>query len=165
MSFSPVPRYSFRNVTDIAPDFLKERGIKFLMVDLDNTLAAYGQTKLTDAVSKWADHMKNSGIELYIISNTLKKERVASFAQQLVVESISGAGKPSPKGILSAMNAMGYEAGESALAGDQILTDTLAANSAGVLSILLRPIRCQNPFLAIRYMLEAPFRLACKNRM
>jgi HAD superfamily phosphatase (TIGR01668 family) len=165
MSFSPVPRYSFRDLTDIAPGFLKKLGIKFLMLDLDNTLAAYGQTKLTDAVNTWAADMKNNGIELYIISNTLKKERVDSFAQQLGAESIGGAGKPSPKGIFAAMSAAGREASESALAGDQIFTDTLAANSAGVLSILLRPLRCKNPIYAVRYMLEAPFRLACKNRM
>ncbi|MCL2408239.1 MAG: YqeG family HAD IIIA-type phosphatase [Oscillospiraceae bacterium] len=164
MSFSPIPKYSFRDVTDIEPGFLKKLGIKFLMLDLDNTLAAYGQTKLTDEVSQWAADMKDSGIELYIISNTHRKERVASFAQQLGVEAISVAGKPSPKSVLAAMISANREAHESALAGDQIFTDTLAANSAGVLSILLRPIKCKNPIYAIRYMLEIPFRLACKNR-
>jgi len=156
------PRYSFRGLTDISPNFLEKLGVKFLMLDLDNTIAAYGQDTPTDRVTQWARDMKSSGIELFIISNSLKKERVESFAENLAVGYIGSAGKPSPRGVLRAMELAGHNAHESALAGDQIFTDTLAANLAGVLPIIVRPVSCKNPLLALRYLLEQPFRLMGK---
>ena len=164
MSFSPVPRYSFHCVTDITSDFLKEIGVKLLMLDLDNTIAAYGQTTLSDDMANWAQNMKNSGIELFIVSNSPRKDRVESFAEALAVGQIGSASKPSPRGLKAAMQIMRREAHESALVGDQILTDTFAANYAGVASIIVRPISCKNPILALRYLLEKPFRAMCKNR-
>ena len=164
MSFSPVPRYSFRCVTDITSDFLKEIGVKLLMLDLDNTIAAYGQATLSDDMASWAQNMKSDGIELFIVSNSPRKDRVASFANALEIGSIGSAGKPSSRGLKSAMQTMRREAHESALAGDQIITDTCAANSAGAVSIIVRPLSCKNPILAFRYLLEKPFRAMCKNK-
>ena len=164
MSFSPVPRYSFRCVTDITSDFLKEIGVKLLMLDLDNTIAAYGQTKLSDDMASWAQNIKTSGIELFIVSNSPRKDRVGSFADALAVGHIGSAGKPSTRGLKAAMQTMRREPFESALVGDQIFTDTCAANSAGAVSIIVRPLDCRNPILAFRYLLEKPFRAMCKNR-
>ena len=162
MSFSPVPRFSFREVTDISPDFLDKQGIKFVMLDLDNTIAAYSEHSLSDAVSHWAANLKSHGIELYIVSNSLRKKRVSAFADSLGVGLIMGARKPSPKGIIRAMAAAGYSAKDSALIGDQVFTDTIAANRAGIVSIIVKPRAFTNVFLALRYAAEAPFRAFCK---
>jgi hypothetical protein len=72
--------------------------------------------------------------------------------------------KPSPKSLLQAMETAGFGADVSALAGDQIMTDALAANRAGIVSIIVRPRRFTNPFLALRYYIEVPFRAMCKNK-
>jgi len=165
MSFSPVPRYSFHAVIDIGLEFLQKIGVKFLMLDLDNTIAAYGTDTLSAEMAQWAQTMKSGGIELFIISNTHKKERVAAFAKELSVEYVWFAKKPLPRGVRAAMESAGYGAHESALAGDQIFTDTLAANFAGVTSIIVKPVDYSNPILAFRYFLEKPFRAVCKNRM
>jgi len=158
------PRYSFRGVTDISAKFLEKIGVRFLMLDLDNTIAAYGEGALADDITMWAQDMKNSGIELFIVSNSKRKERVESFAQTLASGYIWNAGKPSSRGVLQAMELAGFDAHESALAGDQIFTDTLAANSAEVFSIIVRPIRCKNPLFALRYLFEQPFRMMCQNK-
>jgi len=163
--FSFIPQYSFRDITDITAGFLESLEIKFLMMDLDNTIAAYDEHVLSDDVSDWISGIKNSGIELYIISNSSRNKRVSSHSDSIGAGYIMQSGKPSPKSLHLAMETAGFDSGVSALAGDQILTDTLAANRAGVVSIIVRPRRFTNPFLALRYFIEVPFRAMCKNKI
>jgi len=161
--FSLIPHYSFRELTDITPEFLKRIGIKFFMLDLDNTIAAYNEHSPSDFVLNWCSEIRSNGIELFIVSNSSRESRVRSFSKVLETDFIMKANKPSPKGIKSAITAAGYSAKESAFAGDQVFTDALAANCAGVVSIVVHPIRLKNPFLAIRYVFEIPFRAMCRS--
>ena len=161
MSFSFVPNCVFRRITDIKPDFLHRLGIKFLMVDTDNTLAAYGEAYPSDLVIRWVEGIKSAGIDVFIISNNVREGRVEAFSAALGVGYIKGAKKPSPKGLRRAMDQANYDPDKSALVGDQIYTDTLAANLAGITSIVIRPRRFSNPLLVIRFILEAPFRALC----
>jgi len=163
--FSPIAHYSFRDITDVTADFLAELGIKFLMLDLDNTIAAYDENVLSDSVTQWLEKIRSSGIELYIISNTTRKKRVESHCKPIGARFILQACKPSPKSLLEAMKIAGFSSDVSALAGDQVFTDTLAANLAGVVSISVRPRRFTNPLLKLRYFIELPFRAMCKNKM
>ncbi|MCL2200491.1 MAG: YqeG family HAD IIIA-type phosphatase [Oscillospiraceae bacterium] len=163
MNFSPVPKFSFPELTDVTPDFLVGLGIEFLMLDLDNTIAAYNEHLPSDEVASWAASVRNKGIELYIISNSLRKDRCSTFAQELDVRVKMNAHKPSPKYVLQAISEAGYNSGNSALIGDQVFTDTLAANRAGICSIIVKPKQFTNPLLAIRYAAESPFRAMCKN--
>ena len=165
MSFSLIPQYSFHEITDITISFLDQLGIKFLMLDLDNTIAAYDEHVLSDEVSQWITNVQQSGIELFIISNSKRKKRVESHSGSIGAKFIMESYKPSPKSLLHAMEVSGFSHDTSALAGDQILTDTLAANRAGVISIIVRPKRFTNPFLALRYFIEIPFRMMCRNKM
>ena len=162
MSFSPVPRFSFRSITDISPDFIAGLGIAFLMLDLDNTIAAYNERTLSGNVIQWAADMAASGVKMFIVSNSSRELRVETFAEVLNVSFIKAARKPSPEGLLYAMKAAGFSKNESALIGDQVYTDALAANRAGIISIVVRPRNLKNPLLALRYALESPFRAAVR---
>ena len=165
LNVSFAPRYSFRDITDVSPAFLTDLGVRFLMLDLDNTVAAYSEHTPSEDIAQWVMDMKSGGVELFIVSNSVRKERVDNFAEALGIGFIKGASKPSPDGILQTMDASGFLPSESAFAGDQIFTDTLAANRAGIVSIIVRPRRFTNPGLALRYGFEAPFRAMCKNKM
>ena len=162
--FSAVPQYIFRELTDITPDFLVRLGVRFLMLDLDNTIAAYNEHSPSQAVSEWFAMMKSHGIELFIISNSTRINRVEAFSNALGAGFVMRSRKPSPQGLYKALNETGQDAGVSALVGDQVLTDALAANRAGVISIVVHPRRFTNPFLALRYYIEAPFRALCRNK-
>ena len=164
MKFSMLPRYSFREITDVSPAFLKKLGVRFLMLDLDNTIAAYSEHTPAENVLKWVAEMKDCGIKLFIVSNSVRKGRVEVFADALDIGFIKGASKPSPKVVLQTIIDAGFHTHESALIGDQIFTDTLAANRAGVVSIIVQPRSRKNPALALRYGLEAPFRAASKRK-
>jgi len=165
MSFSPIPHFSFQNLIDVSPDFLESLGVKFLMMDLDNTIAAYNEHLPSSEVLNWALEIRKKGIELYIISNSPRKNRCWTFAEQLDVRVTMNAQKPSPKCLLKAMEETGYCTAASALVGDQVFTDTLAANRAGIVSIIVKPKQLTNPLLAIRYAAESPFRALCKNNI
>ena len=165
MSFSLIPQYSFRDITDITPDFLGSRGIKFLMLDLDNTIADYSESKPSKNVARWTKDVIGSGIELTIISNSVRKGRVEAFADSLGIGFVMRARKPSPKSVLQAIDAANHTACESALVGDQVFTDTIAANRAGIMSIIVRPRSFTNIFLALRYAIELPARALCRNKM
>ena len=55
---------------------------------------------------------------------------------------------------------MGAAPEQTAIVGDQIFTDVLGGNRAGVATILVKPIRLAgNPGRYLRYAVEAPFRL------
>ena len=55
--------------------------------------------------------------------------------------------------------------GDAQPLGDQIFTDTLGANNAGVVPMLVEPIRLAgNPGRYLRYAAETPFRLLGKRR-
>ena len=135
------------------------------MLDLDNTIASYDEHVLSDDVSQWIKNIQKSGVKLFIISNSRRKHRVESHSGSIGVNFIMESYKPSPKSLFHAMEVSGFCPDTSALAGDQILTDTLAANRAGVISIIVRPKKFTNPFLAIRYFIEIPFRAMCKNKI
>ncbi|MCL2366170.1 MAG: YqeG family HAD IIIA-type phosphatase [Oscillospiraceae bacterium] len=163
MSFSPLPDYSFTHLTDINPDFLLKQGIKFLMLDLDNTIAAYDEKTPTQEIISWVEHVKAKNIDMFIVSNSLRKKRVGAFANALEIGAVLNARKPSPNGVFVAMAEAHHTPDHSAFIGDQIFTDTLAANRAGVLSIIVTPKKLTNPLLALRYLFEAPFRARGRN--
>jgi len=162
--FSLIPQYLFRDITDVSAEFLDKLGVKFLMLDLDNTLAGYDEHVLSDNIVEWLDNIRSSGVELFIISNSTRKKRVGSMCDSVGIKYIMQAFKPSPKSLIEAMESQGYDREVSALAGDQIITDGIAANRAGVYSIVIRPRHFSNPFLAIRYAFEVPLRALCKNK-
>ena len=74
-------------------------------------------------------------------------------------------GKPRRRGYLQAMERMGCTPAQTVMVGDQIFTDTLGANNAGVTPLLVEPIQLAgNPGRYLRYAAETPFRLLGKRR-
>jgi HAD superfamily phosphatase (TIGR01668 family) len=159
MSFSPVARAKFNKVTDISAEYLSARGIKLLLLDMDNTLAPYGVDVLPQEIIRWARGLQGAGITLAIVSNSHNAFRVASFAETLGVSYVNRAAKPLSGAVKRVIAGSNLAPRETALVGDQVYTDVLAASGAGAFSLLVQPIRLSNPFLAARYALEIPFRL------
>ena len=105
------------------------------------------------------------GIALFILSNSRKPGRAQNFAQALGVPFQGRSGKPRRRGYLQAMERMGCTPAQTAMVGDQIFTDTLGANNAGVTPLLVEPIQLAgNPGRYLRYAAETPFRLLGKRR-
>ena len=77
-----TPEYVFKDVTHITPEFLAGKGIRALVLDIDNTLTADRSQELPDEVAGWLAQMKEAGIGLTIVSNGAEK-RVRPFAKKL----------------------------------------------------------------------------------
>lgn len=163
MGFSLLPAIKLQKLTELTPEMLTNRGIKLLILDLDNTVSPYKVNEPTPETVAWRERMRKGGIELYIVSNN-HGDRPFLFSQSLDIPYIKRAGKPSPRGIREVLRKTGYAPHEAALAGDQIYTDMLASNLAGITGVLVEPICFSNPLLAIRYFFELPFRHTKKER-
>ncbi len=163
MPFSLLPRIQADSLTDITPELLHSKGVRLLMLDFDNTIVPYTTDVPTERMQKWLRDMNASDIQVCIVSNS-HRDRVPRFCQEYGLDCVTHARKPFPKGIRECLGKYGIPAAQAALAGDQIYTDTLGANCAGVCSILVRAIDNHNFWLKARHVLELPFIFAARNR-
>ena len=79
-----TPEYVFQDVTHITPEWLAEKGIRALVLDIDNTLTADRSQELPDEVAQWLADLRAAGIGLTIVSNGAEK-RVRPFAEKLAI--------------------------------------------------------------------------------
>ena len=163
MPFSLLPRVLARSLTELTPRLLEERGIRLLMLDFDNTIVPYTTDVPTGEMISWLRDMRKSGIQLCVVSNS-RKDRVRRFCEKYGLDCITHARKPFQKGIRECLAKYGIPPFQAALAGDQIYTDTLGANRAGVMPILVRAIDNHNFWLKARHILELPFIFLARKR-
>lgn len=163
MSISLLPKLIARELPQLTPELLHRLGVRLLMLDFDNTIVPYTTDIPTEEMRRWLESMKQSDIQLCVVSNS-KRERVKVFCAAYGLDCITHATKPFPKGIRRCLQKYGAPADEAALAGDQIYTDTLGANCLGVTSILVSAINNHNFWLKARHVLELPFIAMARGR-
>ncbi len=152
--------YLADDIYAVTGEALERRGIKLLLADLDNTLVPYGVPLPDDRLRAWRDDLAAHGVTLFILSNNRKEHRPRVFSEALQVPYIGHAGKPKTPSFYKAMEQMGVTKEQTAIIGDQVFTDVLGGNLAGVAAILVKPIRLAgNPGRYLRYAVEVPFRL------
>lgn len=162
MSFSLVPHQVYARYGDLTPAELNSRGIRLLLSDLDFTLAAKKTPRPDQALRDWIDALRQAGIAFMIVSNNRSGKRVDAFCADLGVPYQGHAGKPSPRGLLAAMERCGVTAGETAMLGDKLLTDVLAANRAGILALMVEPVGgAVTLWQKVLHALQAPSKAAC----
>ena len=163
MPFSFLPSVIVTSVTQIDPAFLKSRGIELLMLDFDNTLVPYTTSQPTADMELWIKCMTRVGVRMCVVSNS-HKDRVKVFCRKYGLPCITHAKKPFSKGIRECLEQFAMESAQCAIAGDQIFTDTLGGNCAGLQTILVKPIHNHNFWLKARHVLEKPFIFAARKR-
>ena len=163
MPFSLLPTVRCDALTDVTAEYLAGRGISLLMLDFDNTIVPYVTNEPTEKMENWINGMLASDVQLCVVSNS-KRDRVKVFCKHYGLSCITHAKKPFPKGIRQCLAKYGKTPKQCAIAGDQIFTDTLGGNCAGLTTILVKPINNHNFWLKARHVLEQPFILMAKNR-
>ena len=163
MPLSFLPKLILNRLTDITPELLGEYGIAALLMDFDNTIVPYTTDVPTREMQDWIARMQRSGVFLAVVSNS-REPRVVTFCRQYSLPCVTHARKPFSKGISQALKQFDLRREETALVGDQIYTDVLGANGAGVFSILITPIHLHNIWLRLRNGLEKPFIWAARGR-
>jgi hypothetical protein len=163
MRFSLLPKVLAASLTDLSPARLRKLGVSVLLLDFDNTVVPYTTSQPTAEMLAWFRQMADHDVRLCVVSNS-HKDRVQDFCDQQGLPCIRAAAKPSTKGLRAAMAQLGATPETTAMVGDQIFTDVLAGNRAGVLSVLVKPIHLSNVFLKLRHLAEKPFIAAAKRR-
>lgn len=134
-----LPNKRVKNVFEINPKNLQDKGIKGIIIDLDNTLVAWNIAEATPEIIEWFKLMDDNDIKVTIISNN-NQERVKIFSEPIGRKYIANARKPLRKSFVAGANKMGLDRDEVAVIGDQLLTDILGGNLAGLYTILVIPI-------------------------
>lgn len=161
--FSFLPKQLIPKLTDLTPEMLTDHGIRLLMLDFDNTVLPYTSNDPSQALLDWVRMMQDAGLLLCVVSNS-RKPRAIPFCEQTGIGLIRRAKKPFSRGIRACLSRYDIPASQAALVGDQIFTDTLGANCAGVRSIVVKPIHLHNFWLKARHFAEQPFLAIARHR-
>lgn len=134
-----IPNEYVKNIYEVEPDALHDKGIKGIITDLDNTLVPWNIKEPTEKNRKWLDQMKEKGIQVTIISNN-NHPRVQTFSDPVEVPFVARAKKPFRRAFYKATSQMNLKKEEVVVIGDQLLTDIYGGNRAGYYTILVVPI-------------------------
>ena len=137
------PNFYLKNIFSINAEFLKKNNIKALLLDADNTLCIFHTDVPVEGVLEWIESMKSEGIDLHILSNA-KPHRLTTFANNVNLPYFYMSMKPLPFKIIKAVKKLGFEKNEVALVGDQLFTDILGGNLAGIKTIWLDYIQIED---------------------
>lgn len=138
-----TPTFWLKNVMQIDKQFLKKNRVRALVLDMDNTLSMHDNPAAEDGVLEWLDEMRKLGVKMRVVSNNNSK-RVAPLARALGLKFTANGAKPLTFGVNRAVNAMGVRKAETLVVGDQIFTDVLAGNLAGIRTVLVEPFHLEN---------------------
>lgn len=141
------------NVFSIDYDELYKNGCRGIIFDIDNTLVHHGDNsnEKTDGLFR---RLHKTGFKTVLLTDN-DEDRVKIFIENIDTPYICDAGKPDPKGFLEALDVMQLEKEQAIVIGDQIFTDILGANKAGIKSILVKFIRLpEEKYIGKRRYLE-----------
>lgn len=141
-----LPNEHVKNIFHIKPEVLKEKGIKAIITDLDNTLVEWDRPNATPQLVQWFEDIKSHDIKVTIVSNN-NERRVKAFADPLGIEFIFEARKPLTMAFKRAIKLMNVKKEDTVVIGDQLLTDIFGGNRSGFYTILVIPVAQSDGFM------------------
>ena len=133
-----APAHAAESLPDIDLQKLYDGGKRLILLDVDNTLVQWKTEAFSPDVVAWVERAKAMGFGLCIISNTHRLDRLERLRTTLGVETVRGRFKPSRAMFRLALIKFGRKADEAVMVGDQMMTDVLGANRAGIDAIWVR---------------------------
>ncbi len=155
------PNKILSSITQVDIDDLIARSIRGVILDLDNTLVEWKHEEVQEAVMQWIENVKSRGLQLCILSNSLRGHRVFRLAEKIGVTAIGQAKKPLQSGFHRAMKALGTTPENTVIIGDQMFTDILGGNRLGIHTIMVHPIH-KSEFIYTRFISRPPERILLK---
>ncbi len=131
------PEIYQKSIYTINYEKLKEKKIKCLLFDLDNTCIPYKSKELPQKLLKLFDKLSKMGFKVIVFSNSSKK-RLSKLS--LNVEYNASSKKPFSHNFKKIMNKYKFKANETCIIGDQLLTDILGGNILGIHTCLIEPL-------------------------
>ena len=133
-----LPDIYKKNIFDINYKKLKDKGIKCLIFDLDNTLTKIDSLEVDKKTLKLITNLKKDFIVL-IVSNSPKK-RVKIFLNKLNIDGYSFSLKPSIRTLKKIKEKYKLSSKSIAIIGDQFITDMGYGYKGKITKIFVDPI-------------------------
>ena len=133
-----IPNMYVKNIFEIDYKKLKDRDIKVLLFDFDNTIIEKGNNVIDKKTLKFLNSLKSDFI-IYVVSNSLNKSKLNLVCSKLDLPYIGNARKPFKSGYKK-LKFKSIKNEQIAMIGDQLITDVWGANKMGYFSILIDPI-------------------------
>lgn len=134
------PRIYVSSILEIKPGLLKDLGLKGVIFDLDNTIVRRDSLNAPPEILKLITELREEGFKMGIVSNNSRR-RVGAIAAEMDMPAVHRAVKPLAGPFRRALKLLGTSPRETALVGDQIFTDILGGNMAGLYTILVVPMQ------------------------
>lgn len=129
-----VPTMRAADLRSVDWAFIRERGIKLIAVDLDNTLAVHGSDRPDTYAKEAVEKMKQAGLSVMLYSNAAY-DRDKRFASGLGIDAVEGVSKPNADALATLLEKKTLSPAEVLVVGDQLITDVWSANRLGAPSL------------------------------
>lgn len=134
-----IPEIYKKNIQEINYKKLKEKGIKVIAFDFDNTIIERHNYEINKENKNLFNELKKD-YKIIVLSNSIDGKKLKKICNEYKIEYILNARKPSKYGFNKIKEKYNVSNNEICLIGDQLCTDVYGANKANVLSILVDPI-------------------------
>ena len=159
-----IPSFVASSIYDLDFNKIVDMGIKYIFVDLDNTLASPYVYEPEENTIKLIKNIKELGLNITILSNN-HQERVSKFANKLDVSYLYEVKKPSIKKISKYIKDNKIDSSKCLSIGDQVMTDVLMANKMNFKVILVNPLTKKDELITfVPRMLDTYFRRKMKRK-
>lgn len=151
-----TPDCVFDTVYEITPEFLRARGIRGALIDIDGTVSSHRIKHPSKKLCEYIKSLQDAGIKVLFLSNN-NAERVGVFSDDVGVRWVSRATKPFRRGFRKGVDMLGLQTHEIAVIGDQIFTDVLGGNRMGALTCQVQSLDRGEFWIGVRCRLEKGF--------
>jgi HAD superfamily phosphatase (TIGR01668 family) len=135
-----TPDLLIARIETLDPGMLAARGVRGVLLDLDNTLTPWKSLHIAPAVTAWVAALAGAGLRACLLSNAATARRVRPVADTLGIPWITRALKPLPFGFRRAMAMLDTTPDTTAIIGDQLFTDVWGGKRLGLFTVLVDPI-------------------------
>ena len=127
-----------KDIREIDFSALKARGIRALILDIDDTLLPKEVNDIYPQVFEWVATRKEEGFKLCLTSNSRHPLRVKYIGETLNLPAMHLSFKPLPFAFLKSLEILKAKPEETAMIGDQLFMDILGANLVNIYSIYIQ---------------------------
>jgi len=133
---------------------LAARGVRGVLIDMDNTLTPWRSHSISPEIELWIGKLHELGMSACLVSNAATVKRVRPVADRLEIPYVTRAAKPLARGFRKGMKLLKTTPETTAMVGDQVFTDIYGANRLGIYTILVDPMSSKEAL--ITRMLQRP---------
>lgn len=135
-----TPNLRLKSIYDLPIPWLKERRVRAILTDLDNTLVPWRDYRVAAELADWFRTLHGEGFRTVILTNARPSPTIKEMSEELQTELVVGARKPVQRFFRRALERVDASPAEACVIGDQVFTDVLGGNLMGCYTVLVERI-------------------------